>query len=406
MSLKYPKLEGLIVLRRKAKEAEPQRSKIVEVYKWSSMLTAESHPIIEDYYWTKTAKRILFKLRNMEAGLIGIVGLQGTGKSALIQVLACKLHSEETPTEWLCWTKEAIKNYKLERIRMTKGYHESIYEESLFAALRGDIKLPPDISRYALEEHRVNLSRAENLLSRAKVKEILEESVIWELATKTKYLFIDLPDYSKGSRSAMNKDLSGIETLWKTMLARCEGRSPIIVLGIQKEMAMKNPHFFLGKFDLVELKPLEPDQLVEAYQQKWHDTNPFTEDSLYLLAELSRGVFRRFLKYIQLTIEEFATAKQEEPITAEFVRNTITFEQILKDMDLELSDIFKKREDKAFTVKILNYLREVEAANYKTIAESLSVTEKRLARFMEKLEAHGYVKRQRGKRKEIICCLT
>ena len=82
MGWRHPKLESFIVLRRKAKEAEPQRSKIVEVYKWSSMLTAESHAIIEDYYWTKTAKRILFKLLNIEAGLIGIVGLQNLAEGS------------------------------------------------------------------------------------------------------------------------------------------------------------------------------------------------------------------------------------------------------------------------------------------------------------------------------------
>jgi len=42
--------------------------------------------------------------------------------------------------------------------------------------------------------------------------------------------------------------------------------------------------------------------MVEAYRKRFKTIEPFAEDALLTLARVSRGIFRRFLRYITLTL--------------------------------------------------------------------------------------------------------
>ena len=46
-----------------------------------------------------------------------------------------------------------------------------------------------------------------------------------------------------------------------------------------------------------------PEQMVEAYRKRFKALAPFTEDALFTLARMSRGIFRRFLRYITLALQ-------------------------------------------------------------------------------------------------------
>jgi hypothetical protein len=44
-------------------------------------------------------------------------------------------------------------------------------------------------------------------------------------------------------------------------------------------------HFFFDKMEKVELEPLKPEQMVEAYRKRFKKAiEPFTEDALFTLA--------------------------------------------------------------------------------------------------------------------------
>jgi len=54
------------------------------------------------------------------------------------------------------------------------------------------------------------------------------------------------------------------------------------ILAIQKEMF--HDHFFFDKMEKVELEPLKPEQMAEAYRRRFKALAPFTEDALFTLA--------------------------------------------------------------------------------------------------------------------------
>jgi hypothetical protein len=78
--------------------------------------------------------------------------------------------------------------------------------------------------------------------------------------------------------------------------------------------------------DKVGLEPLGPEQMVEAYRKRFKEIEPFTEDALLNLAQMSRGVFRRLLRYITLILDlwEGKCRTNEERIDVEAVKEAVT----------------------------------------------------------------------------------
>jgi hypothetical protein len=153
---------------------------------------------------------------------------------------------------------------------------------------------------------------------------------------KAKAIFIDLPDYNKTNLQRMGKDVDELQRMWNYFMERPSMKASFLIT-VQKEIIMKKPHFFFGKVMWNALKPLTAEQLLEAYLQKWKSYEPFTEDALRLIAKLSRGVFRRFLKYVHFAIR---ASVKTDLISTDDVGNVISPEILLDDMELELSDIF------------------------------------------------------------------
>lgn len=52
---------------------------------------------------------------------------------------------------------------------------------------------------------------------------------------------------------------------------------PNIVLAIQNEMF--RDHFLFDNMEKIELEPLDPKQMVEAYRKRFYRLDPFTEDT-------------------------------------------------------------------------------------------------------------------------------
>ena len=355
----------LTILREQA-QINPSALKAEEVYRWAAELTAEQRYVLpektrmtrisegwtpenfDDYYVTKDARGLFYEVKHVEKGLIGVVGLQGIGKSALLRVLANDLGKKAF---FYRWTPEWEKD--LDQL---------------------------------LESWSVKISGRYDVVP-ATPLDFLPDADVPVFLSRFKCVFIDLPDYSKKSGGQMDKDLRNIADLWVKS-------NTLFVIGIQKEMFETRRHFFMGKMSIIELKPLKPSEMLEAFKKKWTTTEPFTEEALTLIGQLSRGIFRRFLRYVMSCIKQTAIEKDSYPITVESVKSAVTLDQRVKDMDLELTDLFhNNKEQKMLAVRLLDCPKET---NQKEIAEMLGIDEMAVSRLVRTLEAHGYLKRKRG----------
>jgi DNA-binding MarR family transcriptional regulator len=208
----------------------------------------------------------------------------------------------------------------------------------------------------------------------------------------------------------MAKDLEELYWLWD-LLSRCETlgdkRKPNIVVAIQKEMF--GGHFFFDKMQKIELHPLQPETMVEAYKRRFKNTDPFTSDAFLTLARMSHGIFRRFLRYIMLTLDLWEEKGRigGDRIEAETVREAVTIQQLAEDMELELADLFPKNSDlRWLAVRLLLLLQERGERKQSELADPLEVEGYALSRLLTKLEASHYVTRRRAGNDKIVSLFT
>jgi len=379
-------------------------AKTLKIYDWTADLTAENKGFIEHYYPTKAKEKLIMKLQYGKRNLIGLVGLQGTGKTTLLLYLANLGEKTGRGTKYIKWTRDWFRR----EIGWLSGekYHNVLRTElvyllqdyaSAFKVFPG-LGCVPHFGHIADARDRYDIGAVKVMLGKRRVKELEEECVIDELRAQDA-IFIDLPDYTKTDRRMMTADLDEVQRLW--MKVQAEGETDVsLVIAFQKELF--KGHFFFGKLDVVNIDLLKPSDLAAAYKLYWQESYPFTEDALLLVAQSSRGVFRRFLKYLKLCLEE---AKLKPPITVETVKSAITLEEQLADMDLELADVFPNREQKMEAVKLLSFLREEKEMNQQQLAEAINISEMSVSRIVRKLEAYNYIKRKRGEHRQFIISL-
>ena len=237
----------------------------------------------------------------------------------------------------------------------------------------------------------------------------LAEALEW-LIDAQRAILIDMPDYPKHDRRLIARDLDDIQGLWNRLMTSDSDVS--IAIFIQKETFNYADHFFYGKMTIVDLMSLTTGQLLEAYKQRWGGYASFTEDALEYIARMSRGIFRRFKRYIALTLE----MSSQPLLDLELVKKAVD-EEIIRDVDKELKGIFRKREQKEKALEVMKVLsdekirrEEARAGGVKSTAESygearpdgltqsdlaemVDVSEMALSRLVRELEQHGYVKR-------------
>jgi len=75
-----------------SKKPEPDNSvSTSEIYSWASQLASESRKLDWVFYWyvwPDAVPEIIRKLETMNGGIIGLVGLQGVGKSSALLAIA------------------------------------------------------------------------------------------------------------------------------------------------------------------------------------------------------------------------------------------------------------------------------------------------------------------------------
>lgn len=385
---------------------KPENDSIVATFEWTQQLTAEGKGWIEEYYWTEPIKRLKARLPFSKRGLIFLTGLQGTGKTAALKMLADKLieETEKIPPD-VMMTKAGPLTRTL-YFKWTKDWRERLFNTEEDFSNR--------YIKYAINEFRLRFPHsdkydfeiAEKRLSKGIRREVRKNALLDFLVVQ-KYIFIDMPDYSKTDVRFMTKDLGEIQALWNILISgekymATEDYQGVFVIAIQKELH-KGQHFIFGKGTTIELPMLKPEELVKAYKLRFESALPFTEKALLLIARLSRGVFRRFIRYCGLTIEEFLLAgKKEPPITVDYAKKAISSRITLEDLRLELYDKFRSDSQRELALAILDFLIKGERANQKELAERLNASEASVSRVTGTLAFYGYVIRERGKRGEAL----
>lgn len=382
-----------------------------EIVEWTSILTAENRETSRKkhyYHLTRPVRMLEWKLNIVNNQLIALVGLQGTGKTSALRYLANEFWKAQQNTVIIKWTKNWMKN--LRNIdSLVNDYVNTSMQEITIDELRvyamshkrhpflGRVPTRNDLSEPGFSDLMAGLDFDYGKIFGKGKADRLENGFMWHyLEYKCPVIFIDLPDYRKTDRRHMANDLAAVQDLWERV-----GKDKNIVIAIQKELF--GGHFFFGKMDVIELQPLEPEELVHVFKTQFPDCELITDDALMLLGRLARGVFRRFLKYLGATLVDFATSSKDYPVTPKHVDKAVTIEQIIKDMELELSDVFTSAYQRRQAVELLHYLREEGMANQKEIAEFLSVSMVTAGKIVSKM--YSYVKRKRGKGREWIVSL-
>jgi hypothetical protein len=349
----------------------------------------------------------------MQGGIIGLVGLQGVGKSSALRALYVarmrmaeakrRVRSKEEEADYDVIFFKWLRQPELFQ-SLLDGIHEAStdynydYKKILSEELESRNAESPLGSGVSPEL--INVDSAERELGSTTVKKLRQ--ITWLLLLRRKNLIlIDTPDYSKTDRRLMAKDLQEIYWLWNTLTQTYDAR-PNFVIAIQKEMFQD--HYFFDKMEKVELHPLEPEQLVGAYVRVFKKAEPFTEDALLTLARMSRGIFRRFLRYITLTLDLWTT--QPEPrtlINKETVEKAIPYERLVEDMETELLELFPKQSDlRLQAVQLLMRLSESGPKKQSILAEELGLESYVMSRLLTKLELHHYVTRERDGTDKIV----
>ena len=250
---------------------------------------------------------------------------------------------------------------------------------------------------------RLNPDWAAARLGRSSIR-TLQQNVWMSILRSKKVILIDTPDYSKTDRRLMAKDLEEIYWLWNSLSQATyleDETKPNIVIAIQKEM-FRDHFFFVDKMEKVELESLKPEQMVEAYRRRFKAIEPFTEDALLSLARMSRGIFRRFLRYITLTLQQWETSRNGRMDTA-IVKEAVTIERLAEDMELELTELFPKQSDlRLQAVRVLMHLQESGPKKQGELAEEFGLEEYAMSRLLAKLELHRYIVRRREGTDKIV----
>jgi DNA-binding transcriptional ArsR family regulator len=122
-----------------------------------------------------------------------------------------------------------------------------------------------------------------------------------------------------------------------------------------------------------------------------------------LCASCSRGIFRRFKRFLGVCLEEYlVSGDRAKPIDLKLAKVALTEDEIFREMDLELSQIFKKEDARRLAAKILDLLMKIKEASQGSVAKTLQVSESAVSRILDKLEDYALVRREWHGQEKIV----
>ena len=400
----------------------------LQVRVWASLLAGEARgpAWTRDFYVCPAEiANLAHQIDSFGGGLIGLVGAQGIGKSSALRALYLGLPGSLCPENdkvFFKWRSgqalyETFLDFRNDSQRsFLKTYLSKLVEElyerhsKLNAQDKEELSLFEQGVQYFIQHPNVphvphgKYAWAERRLGRGLVSELRREVWLGMIEYK-QIVLIDTPDYSKTDKRRMDSDLNEIYWLWNRFIS--DGSAATFVVAIQREMF--RGHFFLDKMQKIELHPLPPEAMTSVYTKRFKTTEPFTEEALLALARKSRGVFRRFLRYITLSLDlwEGECSVGGDLIGVEVVNKAVTTEQLAGDMELELADLFPKHSDlRGLAVRLLLLLQEQAERRQGELADSLEVEGYALSRVLTKLEASHYIIRRRAGNDKVVSLFT
>lgn len=401
------------------------------VYAWASQNTQEARLSNNyKYYWPEVATKLLQTLEISQGSVIALVGLSGVGKSSALSEIAKKLGEKfgEASVLRIKWPGSIEQNSDrfiefLEQQRITgteeiileivrsafEKKSESMLSKELDRMLESKWWKAKRLPREEMEKSLVTAFKdqdtqvlARRLLGRSDEKRWKVELAI-HLLSRCHSILLDLRDYGMKDVRAMNTDIREIQYVWQRIIehleSRGETRAPNFVFVLQKELAYseeaKAANYYLGKARTFEINPFSPKDLVKAYIDEFGSSYPFGE-SLGFAARLSRGIFRRFLRYLALSLElHRSTGKSmDEPVSEDTVNDALR-EELEKDWESDLKQIFHGGIQLTFALKMLTVLSRTEEfipqEEFANLFDGISRSE--ASRILTKLGEYGFVTR-------------
>jgi hypothetical protein len=393
-----------------------------EVLDWATALSAEERGWVDATYRPPMeVKQLVERLKRTSRSFYVLTGLWGVGKSSALQFLhdalcesvrvyLLRLAPDRSILDQMI--ADDILNfgeYRREIIRRLEARHklgrlsDGAYMEARDAAA-GIRPSGPGINEMPLPKATYNEIQVDNAV---------ESLVMMD------NVFLDLPDFSRADRRSLLRVLNQVQDLWLRVMK--SGREnidtpigPNFVTTLQKELSDLAPSYFLGKANTVEIKPLPTQELVDAYKAKFATLEPFDESSLTFIAELSRGIFRRFLKFMAATLQD-AHQRGDTRIGIEDATYVLDPKLVAREMEPELASLFPRAEvrEKAFRIIYELLLRKFDPneqqraadplvrdyrsgpVSQKRLAEALSFTESDVSRIVDRLAANRIISRER-----------
>jgi len=395
---------------------------VKEIFAWCQVLTGESRKDDHPYLWPESVRRLALTLELSSRGIYALNGWLGVGKSQAMLALSDELSAKKIRTLYVKVQERAglIKSIRREYGELLPKYEEDFAWNEFVDAIRDPrLRLKLENARFnsnskgqrdfmmaAIKQEKKPFAIDLDLIYRFLPKETvgkIKEEAFKQFLKEFRVLLIDLPDYPRGGKQAMSMDLDNIQKIWNT-LTDWDGN---IVISLQRELLGDEgvSHYFLGKASVYEIKPFSATELLDLYKMKWKDVSPFTENALRYVAKLARGITRRWLRYLGIILQSWLLDGEKTiPIDAERVQWYLPPDEITNDMDAELSHIFRKSpEGKTNALKVIGLLNSTEELlTQKRVASLLRIGQMECSRIVEKLEDHGYLKREKTKEGKLL----
>jgi len=398
------------------------------VLDWALKLSAEERGWIDQAYQApREVIDLAARLSHTCRSFYVLTGLWGIGKSSALQFICEALgkisgRRHEVYLLRLAPHISILDQMVTDNVRDPTLYWHGIRRELERRYKQG--RLAEYSFRQAIDEFQKpggDFTIAETLIPKTTLTRIRQQNVI-NLLGKMDTILLDLPDFSRTDRRPLIRMLDQVQDVWLKLMqdgavVDDEPIGPNLVITLQKELSDLAPTYFLGKANIVELKPLTAEQLIEAYNAKFPKETASLIDppALDYLAHLSRGVFRRFLKFLAAVMQD-AESRKLARVTLSAAMAAITPTQVSQEMEAELAYIFPKPDMREKAAKIIMALLQAKyhpsrlqpfldpnlakratdvGLTQKEIAEMLSLTEVDVSRLVNRLVANDVVTRAR-----------
>jgi hypothetical protein len=413
-----------------------QSKEIEKVLVWASQLSAEERGWVDQAYQPpQEVTQLVKQLQDTDRSLFFLTGFWGVGKSSALQYI----------NDRLCDSRRSV--YYL-RARPDIAIFDQIvaddvadYRKEVLAAVENQVKAEHRLGRIGdgrMMDVQDSIRRVragelalaeflnEHALAKSTMTRIRSETTIDSLDGMSGVL-IDLPDFSRTDRRPLIRALDQVQDLWLRVMKSgvqfmdevLGALGPNFVITIQRELLDLAPSYFLGKANTIEIKPLSPSELITAYEAKFPTLEPFENATpLDYLAHISRGVFRRFLKFISIVLRD-ALKRNIERVTLRDAMAAVDTETVAGEMQAELAWLFPKAEPREKATRIIVTLLKnkyepslLEKAfdpslkdrplSQKRVAEILCLTESDISRLLDRLQTNGLITRERTNQGNIL----